>query len=701
MTGRMARAVRPDDGLPRGLLPLVAVDLRQVSLQEGLRAGLAVASLVALNAWLDWPPLSEAALAALFTCLCDAGGPIRRRVPPLLAFACLGAAITVGFGVLRNAPLPVVVPVASASVFCLAFARVLGQSAMLVGNLLTVVLVLALTRAIGSAAQAAALAGGFALGSGWALLLTLVVWRIHPYRPARRAVADALRGLGDMARDIRDRLHDPEPADPAARDAAWDRHARFHRRRVREALERARTAVLETVRVRGPVRGPAAESWLRLEAAEGMFGALIALSDRLARTPDASRADPATAMAADGVLRRLRALLIVLAHAVEMDQPLLTDRLERAAAAVAAVPLPDPVMRASAAAIAERLRVAITLAAPPGWSANMALPAREPWLPVLRANLAWSSVPLRHALRAATAAAVAFGVTLGWPGPYEHWLTIMFVLTMQPYLAVTLARALERIGASVVGGLAGAGIAALCTTPLSMAAAVFPLAAAALALRPASFGLFMTCLTPLVILLAELGRSGDSALVVAGMRALYTLLGGGLAVAASLLLWPSWEPARIGADLTAAIRAHAGYARAAIAALLGETGADPVEAARRQAGLASNNLEAGLHRAMLEPGWARAGLEGAFTVDAALRRVAGRVAALRLAPAAPRDAAAWQEWSDWLGVAAAAIASRAPVLPPRPKLPDDDPQADTLARIARQFELCAGAVRRLPAPGGR
>ena len=69
-------------------LPIV-FNVRAVSLAEGLRAGLSTAIIIAASEWLHWPGLMEAALAALFTCLCDAGGPVRRRVPALLGFSLL------------------------------------------------------------------------------------------------------------------------------------------------------------------------------------------------------------------------------------------------------------------------------------------------------------------------------------------------------------------------------------------------------------------------------------------------------------------------------------------------------------------------------------------------------------------------------------------------------------------------------------
>ncbi len=78
----------------------VGLDLRAISVAEGVRAALSVAVLVALNEWTGIPALGEAALGALLTCLCDPGGPIRRRMPALLTFSILGPLVTAGFSLL-------------------------------------------------------------------------------------------------------------------------------------------------------------------------------------------------------------------------------------------------------------------------------------------------------------------------------------------------------------------------------------------------------------------------------------------------------------------------------------------------------------------------------------------------------------------------------------------------------------------------
>jgi uncharacterized membrane protein YccC len=663
-------------------LPIV-FDPRAISLAEGVRAALATAVIVAADAWLHWPPMMEAALAALLTCLCDAGGPIRRRVPALLSFAVLGALIVAVFGLARGAGYAII-PLVCMAVFCTSFARVYGQSAQQVGNLLTVVLVLSVDRPMPGLGVAAQQAGAFMGGSLWALLLTMVIWRLHPYLPARRAVADVYRALAAMAGDLRQLLRHA-----AADEAAWERHARAHRRSVRDAIERARSAVLDTLRMRGAASARAAQSLIRLETADQIFGALIGLSDLLEE-----HSSPAMRDEAAELLRVLRPVLIVLGHFIVTDRAERLPRLDRAVAGIAAAGAGSGTERLHrfADVIAERLRIAITLAAPSGFLPDLARDARPPLrarlLGPLRANLDWQSAPLRHALRTALVMAPALAITFAWPGPYQHWLIITMVVTLQPYYAMTFQRALERIGGTVLGGALAAGLALVCRTPATIAAALFPLAVISLSFRAASFGLFIAFLTPLIVLLSELGRLGTSELEIAGMRALYTVIGGLLAVAGCLILWPSWEPGRLGAELRAAIAAHGRYAAAELALLLGEVSSDAVEQARRAAGVASNNLEASLARALQEPGQGRRErLQAVMVADAALRRMAGRLSAMQVEPAG--DPPSVRVWRDWIADAMRRLSASPPEkLPPRPRLD----AGESLARIARQIELMAGAL---------
>ncbi|MBV8577058.1 MAG: FUSC family protein [Acetobacteraceae bacterium] len=674
----------------------IGLDLRAINLIEGIRAGLSVSAMVALNQWLQWPPMMMAALAAWLACLCDQGGPIQRRLPAVLGFTAAGTLITLGGGLVRNGGLITTVPLASFGLFALSLLRIYGQSAMVVGNLLSVALVLALDRPL-DLQRAAVLAAAFLGGGVWASLLTMVIWRIRPYLPARRAVAGAYRALADLVQDLRSLMRAEQP-----HASAWEEHARAHHRAVRDAIEQARDAVMDTLRMRGASNGRGAQSLIRLEIADQIFGLLIALSELLeAGGFEAERA------VIDRVLRHVRAALVVLARESITAEGRYNSRIERSLASLAAELATlgeDDAFRRIADGLWQRLRIAETLAVPENFLPG-ALPGgeRPPLLDrvlrPLKANMSWDSLALRHAVRVAIVAAPATAITVIWAGPYQHWLTITLVLTMQPEFAMTITRAVERIGGTVLGGGIAALIGLICQTPVAMAGAMFPLAVTALAVRRVSFGLFMAAVTPLVVLLSELGGQAASEWAIAGMRALFTLVGGAFALIGCLVLFPSWEPDRLARATRAAIASHGRYAVAELSAILGHGSEEDADQARRAAGVDSNNMESSISRALLEPGHAiRFRLEAALIIDAALRRIAGRLSAMQYDPEIRRavPAETWHAWRDWIGRAMEVLASEEPgqTLPKRP--PDAaGPAGEALSRIARRIELMSGALQRL------
>jgi uncharacterized membrane protein YccC len=657
--------------LPMGL------DLRAISIIEGVRAGLAAALPVAASVWFDRPLLSLAALGALLTCICDPGGTLRRRLPVLLAFVAAGALLLAGFGWLRSAGILPTALLAAPALFCTGFLRAWGQATQALGNLLAVVLLLGTDQALDHD-SALAVGGLFAAGGIWALALTLVFWRIHPYGPARRAVADVWDALARLAGMVQ-RLLDSEAQGEPVDQRHWEAQARAGRGAVRAAIERARDTLMDTADLRGGVSGPAAQNMIRLEAAEQLFGVMIGLSDHLETAKDSARQ-------AAAMMRLLRPLLRVMADATEREHIARLPRMERAINAMVGAAGDDATLARLAKAVAERLRVALKLVDPAqylpgsGVQGDAGIPLRQRLTAPLQANLAWESATMRHAVRVSVVVTLALAATLVWHGPYTHWLTITLVLVMQPFFATTWQRTLERVGGTLFGGLVAATLSALLHTRMHLAGLLPVLGALALAVRQVSYAVYIAVYTPVVILLVEQINPLEDQRAIAVARAGFTILGGLLAVAANLLLWPSWEPEQVQRDLRKAIAAHAAYAKA----VLRETDRDPAYA-RRLAGLASNNLEATLQRALHEPRRGqRDKLQAVLVADAALRRIAGRLVALSM-DASKLRAPGTQETSDWVIQTLQSLAEDKPA----GARPDTGSGVEALERLARQVELLA------------
>jgi len=666
--------------LPTGL------DLRAISIIEGLRAGLAAALPVAASVWLNQPLLSLAALGALLTCICDPGGPLRRRLPVLLAFVAGGAVLLGGFGLLRGAGLVPTLAAAALLLFCSGFLRVWGAATQALGNLLAVVLLLGTDDAL-TLSQALEAGALFAAGGAWALLLTLAFWRIHPFGPARRAVADVWDRLAALARMLQRVLAEHTRGEAVA-EAAWEAQARAGRGAVRAAIERARATLMDTADARGAASGPATQNLMRLEAADQLFGVMIAFSDHLEHSL-LQQASPTTPNAARAVLRRLRPLLRMMEDATEREQVARLPRFERAITFMEKAGAADPALAPIARALAERLRVATKLIDPSqylpgsGRQGDAGITLRQRITAPAAANFTWRSATLRHATRMALVVTAALTATLLHHGPYTHWLTITLVLVMQPYFATTWQRTLERVGGTLLGGAVAALLSAMLHNRLHLAGLLPVLGALALAVRQVSYAVYIAVYTPVVILLVEQIRPLEDQTSIALARAGYTVLGGLIAVAANIVLWPSWQPEQVKQDLATAIAAHAAYARA----VLKPDGRDPARE-RSRAGLASNNLEASLQRAMHEPRRGqRDRLQSVLVADAAMRRIAGRLVALSLNPAeTPPNAAALADWT--ITTLEALTTGRAP-----PKRPDTG-APEGLERLARQVELLSFTLSR-------
>jgi len=659
------------------LLALFRFTPARPALGAGVRAGLAGALPLLVGAAFSPQTVSWVSLGGFQTSTNDKGGAYPARARRLLtvascsALACVAGSLAGNLGWLA-------LPIAFAWLLAWGLLRVLGNTATAAGSVASNSFFIALARPTPDpfdalAAGAAVLAGG-ALGT----LLAVFLWPLRLYRPARMAVKACYAQLAGLLRLL-------ATEKPRYRDRAAARAA------LRSQVEEARRILGET-RIGRQVEGERGERLLRLiENADQLLGTCIAIdgwSDR-ARAEERRALVPtleAAAEAADGIAAAVvdrRAPLAKISLEPRDGLPFLW-RLARD-------------LEAAAEAV-EELREGREGGEAPARPAErrVARPRRQGAFARLRSVLDRRSVILRHALRLATAGAIAHAAARLLAIEHAYWVTLTTIVVLQPVGGATFERGLQRIGGTALGAVLAIVAVDLVHTRIGFAAIVFLFCAASVAILPLSYGVFSVFLTPAFVLVAELG-TGDFEL--AWFRVLDTLLGGAIALFAAATLWPSWERHRFPDELAAALRASAAWVRT-----MGREGAESpaAEEKRRQVGIALVNAEASLQRLLTEA-WRSAGrVEPFLAVILYLRRFHGSALSLFVDPAlapARRERIAAEAASLLEAIAAAVARSEPPPAAPAPlaRLAQEGPD---VAPLVRQLSVVHGASTRGFGPGG-
>ncbi|MDL2410595.1 FUSC family protein [Rhizobium calliandrae] len=609
------------------LYPFAATP-EQIGVLEGLRAATAVAAMVLIAYWLQWPRFSWAAFGAFWVCLADPGGPTRLRFSAMAGFAAAGT-IAAFISSVAAGISPVVAGAALLPlVFIASLSGTYGAAAAQSGMLICVVAVVAVEFP-GSPATGLELAAIFGLGCVWALVLCIGIWRIHPHAPARRAIISVFARLDDMTADLL--VLDQRSI---ATSVDWKTFNAEHRRSVRAAIERARSLV-------NGLENGSDRYRQEIELADRIFASLIAAGHC---AEDRSRPlDEKTER------RLLHQLLLLQTEARDQaaHRASKTALLSKKAVAVQhkAHDIDSVIGRAAyvAAKALEDLAALWSNGSAPA-IAESGSPGRGAAARLIRpipANV------LRHAARTSIGVVTAYAITIRLDLSFSYWATMATVVVLQPFAATTWPRTVERMAGSVAGGFLAAALMAILTTKLVLLAVIFPVAAATIAFRFVNYTLFVLFLTPLFVLVTELLQPGTG---IASARAINNIIGSLVALGASFLFRPAQQGQKIGDVLADAVTANLAFAAAVIA-----SGGAPstLEGLRQRAGVTSNAAEALRHRMILEGRRRRARLSEMADLLQALRALAGAATAMSLTARNPDETRA----AD-LGVLAETLSNR-------------------------------------------
>lgn len=592
--------------------------------ERGARAAVAVGSAMTVCHLLNMPP-GAAALGGFDALLVDNGGPYRTRLVTM-STTLLGGACAFILGALVPSQIGLAVVVTGTVCFAVIFARVLSQPLASSSVLILVLYFAGLGGTQHTLSGAFVSAGMVLLGGVWAILLSLSLWPVDPFRPARLAVAELYDSMAQFAGRL-------------ATQGVAEENVVFEWQRQRRArMEAARTALSVTA-ARAPSRTIRARNLtVLLESAD----LLLARTMRLTELADVAQAST-LADAAAGSIRLAslatwlagaeRAIFIALsekpadgAAAFGPEGSLRVQFITRRRADVATVEtavagsLLSWVLAEEREALLEmEIAFDAIVAIWTGTEVRRKLPplsVDDPrpdwdwtwidaaWRDNLQANWTMESAALRHTLRVAIVGIVDVLVMRAIHINHGFWLPMTSIILLQPYSAGTARKSVQRVTGTVLGGFLAAFLAAAIPSSEWMTPVITILAALTIATFAVDYALYCFFLTPTFVLLS-LPHPHDWR--YAGVRIGTTIVGATIAIVAMRVLWPERAEAELSRLLRRGAAADAAYLRATLR-FWDTPPKDRRRAerlilarARRACGLASNDAEEAVDRVMQEP----------------------------------------------------------------------------------------------------
>jgi uncharacterized membrane protein YccC len=601
--------------------------VRQMDWFRGLRAAVALCAPLVLGDLTGIPNLGWAALGGFEAIIADTGGPYRIRMSSLATLS-LGGAAGLFLGSLTGASLHWALPVTVLWCFAWSYLAVLGQPFSSAGILVQVIFICGIGAPASSWHEALGNSLLLVAGGAWAALLSLFLWPLDAYRPARTAVSACYEELASFLGSV---------AELAGREqqraALWHRLAQHHQYRVRRAVEQGWQAVAA---IRAEHQAETAQGHqlvVLLENADLLIARTIALAEHL-ETQAARDASPCFDRSLSGLdelraaelwvaslLVRRRGQNVDTAQAKRLEMARLPGALEGCLGQADAT---GRFLLAQVTEAAAQLETAIESAALLRLGKAIDRPfagsvghfgyvyarlgeLRQSWHPgrvidQLAANFTRKSLLLRHAVRVALVCGLDVALILLLHIDHGYWLLLTSLIVLQPHVSGTMRRGLERIGGTVAGGILAALLAAALHSQLAIAATLFPLGLLALAILPVNYAAFAFFLTPTFVL-AWLPYSGDWQLAL--VRIAHTIAGAVISLLAMTFLFPAYERDRAPEFLRASLTADRRYLAQLAEAWRSRSHASHLLAnARRAAGLAHNDTEESLERLLAES-WPR------------------------------------------------------------------------------------------------
>ncbi len=198
-----------------------------------------------------------------------------------LATLSLGGAAGLFLGCIAGRSLLWALPVTVAFCFVWSYLAVLGQPFSSAGLLVQVIYICGVGAPAASWPVALEWSLALLAGGAWAAVLSLFLWPLDAYRPARAAVAECYTELASFLGSVADLAGRDKSDRHKATSALWHRLAKHHQYRVRRAVERGWQTVANVRAERAADSLPGRQLVVLLEHADLLIARTVALAEHL------------------------------------------------------------------------------------------------------------------------------------------------------------------------------------------------------------------------------------------------------------------------------------------------------------------------------------------------------------------------------------------------------------------------------------
>ncbi|MFB2920973.1 FUSC family protein [Aerosakkonema funiforme] len=510
--------------------------------------------------------------------------------------------------------------------FIAGFASLYGQAAASISLGVSIMFIVALAK-FATFANLSAVLEQCALclaGGIWAIVVSLGLWVLRPYAPVLESVANCYQALSQLVILTGERAANPEDLQE------WTNRFLPAQDNFTQALTGARSvwSAVWTSQRTANVRGN--QLLVLIEDTPQIASAIVALVEQLSISSNHllfQQSQPEIQQAIEqlaGALQQMSKAIPkanVSVHledlnraieALEYRRQTIRDRLHNQTVAVQPEEYTELISLGKIDAILKRLTEQVYADAKliaslqKGDARSIVRPVNtRPRLPALssiveplRDNLTFDSVLCRHALRLAIIATSAELIASILHISTGYWITLTAVVALKPNYGGTSQSTLQRVLGTIIGGIIGIAIVMLIHNSWVITGCLLLLIFTAVAVQSLSYSLFVTLLTPAIILLLNVTSNGGWQIGV--MRIVDSLAGGLLALLGSYLLFPRWERQQLPAQLEKTIRANIAYFERVMADYI-DSNQDSIAKERSQTALENANAAAAAQRLFSEP----------------------------------------------------------------------------------------------------